>query len=273
MIIKDWPWDNSLKSVPEELESKVSQLIPGEHSLIGCSEKDSGRVGMTLRLAGLEIRDSLSIQGPGWRKVVFLCRAPVEDSITDTVLKYGQGALNIDECRVSPTGENLDRSNTLQSFQHPGWQRPWQKDPEQIRQNAERRKKAGKKSTTMGRWPANLILVHSEECEAIGTKKVKGSGPQGKGHTIRHTNSTNFLKGMESTSRKYVDSDGKEEVTDWRCVPECPVRLLDEQSGVLTSGAMKRTVGDSWGASRFFYQTTDVWSYLEKLIQMPDEEA
>lgn len=97
---------------------------------------------------------------------------------------------------------------------------------------------------TSGRWPANTLLTHDEGCEQIGTE------------------------------------DGMETVEAWECVEGCPVRLLDEQSGVQKSGvAIQRNgggqaifggiadgentmgarpdvgYGDTGGASRFFYSS------------------
>lgn len=94
-----------------------------------------------------------------------------------------------------------------------------------------------------GRFPANLILTHHPECECIGAKKVKGTY-----------------------------EDGNETIEDWNCVDDCPIKILDEQSGILKSGAMdsiakggkfntygnmneRRVINKAseGGASRFFY--------------------
>jgi hypothetical protein len=128
-----------------------------------------------------------------------------------------------------------------------------------------------KKGTTprVGRWPSNIILQHHDDCTQAGMKKVK-------------TGTTNSRKGTglfafgdhEKKTNPWVGEDGKEEVAAWECHPDCPVRLLDDQSGVTTSGAMKQEVpgydgnglfmqgrsgpsnqrADTGGASRFFYQ-------------------
>ena len=86
-----------------------------------------------------------------------------------------------------------------------------------------------------GRFPANLILTHHPDCECIGT--------------------------------------GEEEVENWNCHEDCPIRIMDEQSGITKTGDIKpyfqknidsysgsmpeiREVyfkGDKGGASRFFY--------------------
>ena len=126
-----------------------------------------------------------------------------------------------------------------------------------------------------GRWPANVVMVHSPKCKKTGTKKVPapvinrfddGMKPFGGG------------AGHVYTSQQTGDADGNEEVDVFECIDSCPVKLLDDQSGVTTSGAMKREVpgyegtsatpflrgrsgpsnqhGGSGGASRYFGQFT-----------------
>ena len=74
--------------------------------------------------------------------------------------------------------------------------------------------------------------------------------------------------------RGYADENGEETVDDWNCHPDCAIKMLDEQSGILKSGAMTKpykytnagaTKGSpsghnkyfapasKGGASRFFY--------------------
>ena len=80
----------------------------------------------------------------------------------------------------------------------------------------------------------------------------------------------------DTVLRGHADADGNETVEVWECHPDCSVKALDEQSGVLKSGKpgirrnahdtiamsgrLSRTgktemgVGDTGGASRFFKQ-------------------
>jgi site-specific DNA-methyltransferase (adenine-specific) len=122
-----------------------------------------------------------------------------------------------------------------------------------------------------GRWPANVILSHSPDCVQIGTRPAEsykinrfkdGAKPFGGG------------AGHEYESEEVAGG----EVEVWACVPGCPVRMLDEQSGVSTSIGGKGSksqhphydghtighyltgirahmggLGDSGTASRFFY--------------------
>lgn len=119
-------------------------------------------------------------------------------------------------------------------------------------------------SAAAGRWPANVLLTHHGDCECVGTREVAGV-PMGR-----------LLVGERRSP--LIESATKKTVEAWNCVDECPVRILDEQSGTLKSGtgAFKRnsgagfkgnalgresrpvgdamlSYGDAGGASRFFY--------------------
>ena len=143
-----------------------------------------------------------------------------------------------------------------------------------------------------GRYPSNFILRHHDECEIIGTKKVKTGMASKKSNPIGVNNIYGDMKSHESYgSSGYADKDGKEEVPDWNCQPSCPVKLLDEQSGVLERGFMEAgveytnnsatyghpsgktqmdTYGDKGGASRFFQQVQsedELDEYLNALIR------
>lgn len=47
---------------------------------------------------------------------IIVARKPFKGSLVDNVMKYGVGGLNIDECRVSPTGEKLGRNNHVNTY-------------------------------------------------------------------------------------------------------------------------------------------------------------
>ena len=131
----------------------------------------------------------------------------------------------------------------------------------------------------IGRFPANLALVHDEECVRVGTVKVKAtSSGLGGGTRPGHFVDVGSKSGNGSqVSPGYADADGTETVDEWRCTDTCAVRVLGEQSGDLPSqqtrnvtrsrenhgafGLLKRTgsngteyLGETGTAARFFYQ-------------------
>ena len=81
---------------------------------------------------------------------ICLVRKPLEDGVVDTILKYGTGALNIDECRVPLNGEKNPTGSAKRVYASN------QYTDEKI---------YGTNTTTSdkGRFPANLIHDGSEE--------------------------------------------------------------------------------------------------------------
>lgn len=153
---------------------------------------------------------------PAWEPIV-VARKPLEGTVASNVLAHGTGALNVDGCRVGAGlfvpggGGNLPSGGIMG------------------------RKNSGKPSTaghTSGRWPANVVLGHTPDCDVIyeGRGEIRLEGP---------------------------------------CAPGCPVAELDRQSGESSSRVGKprgAASGDGWGmtatgaeyadsggASQFFY--------------------
>ena len=197
---------------------------------------------------------------------IVLARKPLEKglSIAENVLKWGTGGINIDGCRVGTEertykGMSANIPSGAGTFRDDNW------TPKDIEVNVS------------GRFPANVILTHHPECECVGTKKV------GKGERKNHddgevSNANEGYTRPNKSSYTHKDSSvianyGEETIEDWNCHEDCPIKILDEQSGVLKSGDMNGeyygfgkngiygsggktkgvSYGDKGGASRFFY--------------------
>lgn len=177
------------------------------------------------------------------------------------MLRWGTGALNVDACRIAGQPWKAHDATGLASvkFFTNGDAPVVHKEPH-----------------TAGRWPANVILSHSLFCRPVGTKRVKGA----KGVRGSDTGSTMYGggKGLNrpTTGQQigYADADGYETVEAWECADDCPVALLDAQSGERKSGGGNKGnragqhgwfgldagrgfdaeyAPDSGGASRFYY--------------------
>ncbi len=165
---------------------------------------------------------------PAWEPIIVAMK-PLDGTFAANAVEYGVAGINVDGCRIATGGESMgDPSRWDKAFQNKaeGWARP--SHSENAEGYADRRAEALAKASHAGRWPANVILSHTEECR------------------------------------------------DGECSPDCPVRMLDEQSGEVTSGANPTRRGsektraaygefigqesceaprgiDTGGASRFFY--------------------
>ncbi len=157
---------------------------------------------------------------------ILLARRPLaERSVAANVLAHGTGAINIDGTRIAGPNPSIGRRQG--DIAHLSTDRAEDADAEGC----------------MGRYPANVVLSHAEECREARTV-MPDSGTDG---------------GAAAT---------------WECDASCPVLLLDAQSAgrMHGAGAARAAVrdrkpsghlwqtpgdghrfGDTGGASRFFY--------------------
>lgn len=184
---------------------------------------------------------------PGWEPIIVAMK-PLEQGLTyaQNAKKWGVAGLNIDGGRVGTE----QRHNRPVGF-HKNSFNPYDG-------------KDGNGTDVQGRWPANVILSHSPDCVCVGTKKV------GTGEYKKHIVEDAKLSWKNSNKDINVTAYGQETVEVYACVPDCPIRIMDGQSGLLHSGNIKshknkkstflaskewvgNHKGDSGGASRFFY--------------------
>ena len=197
---------------------------------------------------------------------IIVARKPLDGTVAANVLEHGTGALNIDGCRVgtedrvntaaSPTSASR-KSRVVAGYRHDDGVGPG----------------APAKAVT-GRWPANVVLTHAEDCVVVGTQRIRGdnrkpqNGERGSGFVN--------IGADKGNGKPCAPTYGDADVERWACVPGCPVRVLDDQTGerkgspkswkrgeadqfsgrVYTEARGQETMkgyGDTGGASRFFY--------------------
>jgi DNA modification methylase len=200
---------------------------------------------------------------------IVLARKPLEKglSIAENILKWGVGGINIDASRIGlPKDDPQVKLREGKTIHAKGINEVYSNGVGKI---------DGNYFNQQGRFPANIILSHHEDCECKGTKKVKSDGHHS-GKVPDNGGLYNLgLKPLEDKGNIHAQN-GKEEVENWDCHEDCPIRILDEQSGVTksskrgshnsrvrTSGDIYKqdkdeyrednTYGDKGGASRFFY--------------------
>jgi site-specific DNA-methyltransferase (adenine-specific) len=194
---------------------------------------------------------------------IVLARKPLEKglSIAENILKWGVGGINIDATRIGVSENDPNH--------RPNWENHTTEKKGDVYGVYEKRKA---ETLTQGRFPANIILTHHEDCECKGTKKVKAI-KGGNSGTIGNEVYGKFNGEKNNDGCGFGDENGQEQIEDWDCHEDCPIRILDEQSGVKASTrnmSYSRGGGDfidgipnqkekSWfksevgGASRFFY--------------------
>ena len=276
-------------------------LKPGGHILAFYGTRTYDWGVMSMRFAGFEVRDciqwlygsgfpkshnigkainkmQINTKWEGWgtalkpaNEPIVLARKPLEKglSIAENILKWGVGGINIDASRIGTNGEKWSVPMWKSGVVNP-------KTPNFVSERID----VMHETNAQGRFPANIILTHHEDCECKGTKKVKSSV------AIRENGASGFNGGLyngaelgKSENFGYADGDGNETVENWDCHEDCPIRIVDQQSGVSKSsggsgdksmgalgvngkyGKFELNVkaanigglGDKGGASRFFY--------------------
>jgi site-specific DNA-methyltransferase (adenine-specific) len=144
---------------------------------------------------------------PAFEPVV-VARKPLAGTVAANVLAWGTGALNIDATRVTAAAGDYD---------HPGNDN---RTPRKEIFGADARSGKQVEPHTAGRWPANVLLGHTPDCDVIyeGRGEIRLEGP---------------------------------------CAPGCPVAELDRQSGEcvgMARGTLRRgaTTGLAMGANGIY---------------------
>jgi DNA modification methylase len=235
-ILNSLEWESIFQNITLLKDNKTNGLIANVLTVESLFSVLNLRLNDILTHSAKEsvtLKESEKTFVPNSEQIV-LARKPLEKglSIAENVLKWGTGAINIDGCRV----KGSEPTSFLDKGREPNG-------------NSYQWSKTERKETfydgSQGRFPANLILTHHPECEC----KIL----------------------------KNTDKESNEE--HWTCHDDCPIKIMDEQSGESKStggsgeksmGALGKNgkygkynlnvkadnlggLGDSGGASRFFY--------------------
>lgn len=167
---------------------------------------------------------------PAWEPIL-LVRAPRGgERYADLALEHGTGALNIDGSRVEgPKGYGVWGTSNETT------------DPNRMFNSLPDKAEYRTKPHPSGRWPSNVLLSHHPDCVKVGEEHIEGRTlnrypSKGSGGSFAFYAQSH--KGEDYQS----ESTGPDTIERWACVPECPIRTMEE------SGAPEH-------AARFFYCT------------------
>ena len=261
------------------------RLHPGAHvALLTADEYQA----IEARRAGFEIRDTLLLLWPQTTSFAFLLRTPFPGGTTDQIEMTGTGVLHVDACRIA--------ADLSEFFSATGKPRSGMGHAKGYGMGEGYGGDRANPPHVAGRWPANACFIHGPACQRIGEKRIDGHKgyPNGPGGSSVQFSQKGTVTTRAAAWAGHADADGKETVAVWACQDDCPVKLVDKQSGITTSGAMKREVpgyegnsatpflrgrsgpsnqhGDSGGASRFYPQFASPWEllgWLRTLISTP----
>jgi DNA modification methylase len=197
---------------------------------------------------------------------IVVARKPLSEStVANNVLQWGTGGLNIDASRIGFASEED------QAFYDSEIKRNYGKIYSNEAWIAVAGKVAKPNGSKIGRFPANFILSHTEDCEDTGEVITET-------YTNHNAPKGTFAGGEPDRGSDTSEYRGQTTSTPvFRCAEGCPVAELDKQSGVSKSVSANMGAGliegigakglsknaetfesvrghnDSGGASRFFY--------------------
>ena len=132
---------------------------------------------------------------------IIVARKPFKGSLVDNVIEYGVGGINIDECRVEPTGEDIGRNNTGAK-----------NSPLNSKDGWNNNSMVGLDTTGRyeGRFPANTILTYDENdfdevCGGFPNTKSGIRKPTG-GKILNPNDGWNDNSMVDKTIRGFNDS-------------------------------------------------------------------
>ena len=151
-ILKLLVVENILKNTTEE--NKIKQLGMKQNALTVEEFLKEERLKLNY-MSILSAQDNVILKEgksdlhPSLNQII-VARKPFKGSLVDNVIEYGVGGINIDECRVEPTGEDIGRNNHKNPY---GNDRTWSVS------NTPPQNTTGRYE---GRFPANTILTYDE---------------------------------------------------------------------------------------------------------------
>lgn len=210
-------WDASGIAYNTEVWKQCLRVLkPGAHLLAFGGSRTYHRLACAVEDSGFEIRDqimwvygsgfpkSLNVgkqegceQWQGWgtalkpaHEPIVVARKPVEGTITNNVIQWGTGALNIDACRVEFVSDDDKKESTTKN-QHEDF------GTEPMTNNTVYGDYSMVKPANYnppGRWPANLIHDGSEEVVSLFPNSKGGAYPARRGEAV----ATSFASGQET---------------------------------------------------------------------------
>lgn len=182
-------------------------LKPGAYLLAFCAPRTYDLMGLSIRLAGFEIQDSIDwIFGQGMPK----SRGRLKPAHEPIVVAWKPASRatefpGLDGCRIE-TSDSLSGGAAMKgSASHAeGWDRPWKHDPDAVAAHAARVAANVAHAEEFGRWPPNVAL--SEEA-AAELDRQSGSTVSRIGKPRRSV-TPGAGWGMTHTGSEYADEGG-----------------------------------------------------------------
>ncbi|MGE8045186.1 DNA-methyltransferase [Pseudomonas monteilii] len=261
-------------------------LKPGGHLLSFAAARTYHHMAVGIEMAGFEIRDQImwvfgsgfpkshNLKGEheGWgtalkpaHEPICMARKPLAGTVAANVLAHGTGALNIEGCRVEPTGESRQRAGEVSQ------QRRYT-DAGGTNFAAKPGIRGGDPS---GRWPANLIHDGSAEVVAMFPAEAGAAAPvRARGGDKFRSTYGAFAGSIDEAGSTFHNDDGSAARFFYCAKTSRKDRneglLTGDQKAVCTNATMRQVEDADWPARNGNHhptvKPTDLMAYLCRLV-------
>ncbi|MFV2949984.1 DNA-methyltransferase [Pseudomonas japonica] len=282
-------WDYDVPSVDIWAEC-LRVLKPGGHLLAFAGTRTQHRMAVRIEDAGFEIRDMIAwVYGSGFPKShnldgdwqgwgtalkpalepITVGRKPLIGTVAENVLTHGTGALNIDACRVEPTGESRERIGEASKEQR-------YTEHGSTNFAAKPGVRGGDPS---GRWPANLIHDGSTDVVALFPDAPGQQGPSSDNQRTR----ANCYGALSHGGKQYTPRADSGSASRFFYCAKSSRKDRNEglptgaQKAVSTNATMRQVENADWEARNGNHhptvKPTDLMAYLLRLVTPPGGTA
>jgi DNA modification methylase len=227
-------WDGSKIAFNVQLWQECLRVLkPGGHLLAFSSSRTYHRMACSIEDAGFEIRDQLmwiysqgmpktsdlgkvlakkghpeAEQWKGWssslkpaHEPIVMARKPLSGSLTENLLEYGSGGLNIGACRIEVQDEAYKR-NCSGDRGHEGTRDADERGSTDIRNG-------GGSASDLGRWPPNVIFeIHYEPVKRLLYKLDDGIREAVKSYYADYRNVRHMQRVVPNLSESLEEGEG-----------------------------------------------------------------
>lgn len=235
-------------SISKAIDKQLNCYVPGEvlptsRKVLPTSRKVDNEIFNTFKTKTAENPQSDEAkEWQGWGSAlkpayepIIIARKPIEGTLAENAIKHKCGCINIDKCRVPLQSIDSSQLRTMHRTQkeNTGWGMNCNSND------------VATVVSEKGRWPANVILSHSENCkeECIGFKLDKQSGHLKSGTNCARTKDGSFVEHSlgkaGDVQTTYGDEGGASRFfSHIECDKSCPVKEL-EKYGTTKSACVK----------------------------------
>ena len=151
--------------------------------------------------------------------IITIGRKPFAGALVESIQENACGGINISISRIPNSLDNSDKRGTSRTQHKKG-----------IWSSEELSTTSQTGNAFNGRWPANVLLAHLQNCTHVGQTRVRSSVGGGVSQTSIGSGRA-YGGGKARLKNGFADDEGLETIDVWDCAKKCTTLAIEEQGG------------------------------------------